>query len=299
MDVKQLHYFATIAEEGQITRAAKKLYMAQPPLSQQLKLLEQELGVSLFERQGRELKLTEAGQVLYNRSKEILYKVNDTVTEVTETGEGLRGVLSIGSVKTCFCYIPDRMKQFQNEYPNVSFKLIEGDSFRLAQYLNDRDIELAIVRKPLDMSEFSYQPLPNDNFVAVVSDEWGLSGQDTISMKEMEDLPLMLLHRAGVGELGLYELVLDHFEQHNIQPNVICECADAAMLLSLVKAGVGATLLPQSTLKAFPAYGLKVLELEDTMIQSESALIWLKDRHLSKHASRFIETFQQEPISNQ
>lgn len=298
MDLKQLHYFATIAEEGQITRAAKKLFMAQPPLSQQLKALEHELGVKLLERNGRELKLTEAGTVLYNRAKEILYHVDDTITEVTETGEGLRGVLAIGSVKTCFFYIPERMKMFRNEYKEVTFKLIEGDSFRLAQYLRNREIELAIVRLPLDLSEFSSVTLPTDNFVVVMSEHWESATGGKITMNEIANLPLMLLHRAGVGELGLYELVLDQFSERNLQPNVICECADAAMLLSLVKAGVGITLLPKSTLEAFPAHGLTVLEIEDNQIQSESAVIWLKDRHLSKSAKRFLETFQKEMITS-
>lgn len=294
MDLKQLHYFATIAEEGQITRAAKKLFMAQPPLSQQLKSLERELGVTLLERKGRELKLTEAGTVLYNRAKEILYQVDDTRLEVAETGEGLRGVLAIGAVKTCFFYVPERMKLFRHKYEDVTFKLVEGDSFRLAQYLRNREIELALVRLPLDMSEFNYLSLPKDNFVVIMAQEWQEDKTESISMKEIAKLPLMLLHRAGVGELGLYELVLEHFGKRAIEPNVVCECADAAMLLSLVKAGVGATLLPKSTLEAFPAHGLKVLEIEDNLIQSESALIWLKDRHLSKTAKRFMETFEQE-----
>lgn len=82
MDIRQLRYFYTIAQEGQITRAAKRLHMAQPPLSQQLKLLEQELGVQLLERNGRKLELTEAGHVLFKKTKEILTHFHETITEV-------------------------------------------------------------------------------------------------------------------------------------------------------------------------------------------------------------------------
>ena len=150
MDIKQLLYFSTIAQEGQITRAAKKLHMAQPPLSQQLKSLEQELGVLLMDRKGKKLELTEAGKVLYERAIELLQRVDDISLEVKEVGEGLKGELSIGSVKTGFSYIPERFRLFREQYPQVSFRLYEGDSFRLADHLRKREIELAIVRLPLD-----------------------------------------------------------------------------------------------------------------------------------------------------
>jgi len=91
MDFRQLRYFFVIAQEGQISRAAKKLHMAQPPLSQSLKSLETELGVRLFERNGRTMELTNAGKVLYNRAKELFYYLDETINEVRDTNEGLKG----------------------------------------------------------------------------------------------------------------------------------------------------------------------------------------------------------------
>ncbi|CEH30891.1 LysR family transcriptional regulator [Aneurinibacillus migulanus] len=289
MDIKQLRYFSTIAQEGQITRAAKKLHMAQPPLSHQLKSLEQELGVLLMERNGKNMELTEAGKVLYKRAKELLHRIDETVTEVKEVGDGLKGILSIGSVKTCFSYIPERLRFFREHYPMVTFRLHEGDSFRLAQYLKKRNIELAIVRLPLELNDFASLPLPADRFVVVIPEKW--DARKTIQIKEIADMPLMLLHR--VSGIGLYELVVDKCRKHGFEPNVVCQCPDASMLLSLVRAGAGATLLPRSTLLSFPSDGLKVMDIEDCMIESESAVIWLKDRYLSKNAVRFIETFNQ------
>ncbi|KON69465.1 LysR family transcriptional regulator [Peribacillus butanolivorans] len=289
MDVRQLRYFSTIAEERQITRAAKKLHMAQPPLSQQLKALEQELGVILLDRNGKTMELTEAGKVLYDRAKELLQRLDETRIEVKELGEGIKGVLSIGSVKSCFSYIPERIRSFRKQYPMVNFRLYEGDSYRLADHLRKRDIELAIVRLPLDpTTDFSSMPLPIDSFVAVTTDTQ--DERNSIPLKELADMPLMLLHR--VSGVGLYELVVNKCKNQGFEPNIVCECPDAAMLLSLVKAGVGVTLLPKSTLNSFPINGLKTLEIEDCTIESESAVIWLKDRFLSKSALRFIETFQ-------
>lgn len=289
MDFKQLRYFAAIASEGQITRAARKLHMAQPPLSQQLKQLEAELGVRLFERTGRRLELTQAGKILYKRAESLLKQLEEAQLEVKETGEGLRGKLSIGCVKTCFSYIPGRFKQFRDRYPNLTFELREGDSFRLAEALINKEIELAIVRLPLELKPFSYIPLPSEPFVPVIPASWSESRKKTIAIAELAAMPLMLLHR--IRGVGLYEVVLDGFKAHGLVPNVICEGPDAAMLLALVKAGVGATLLPRSALEALPVNGGKIIELQDAEITAESAVIWLKDRYLSKSALRFLETF--------
>ncbi|UZJ79357.1 LysR family transcriptional regulator [Fictibacillus sp. KU28468] len=288
MDLKQLRYFTAIAQEGQITRAAKRLNMSQPPLSQQLQLMEQELGVLLMERNGRNMELTEAGKVLYEKANKLLDQMDETITEVKEIGEGLKGELSIGSVKTCFSYIPERLRHFREHYPQVTFRLQEGDSFRLAQSLRKREIELAIVRLPLELNDFSSIELPTDNFVVVVPENSSM--ESTIPMKELAPMPLMLLHR--VSGVGLYELVINAWKSHGYEPTVVCQCPDAAMLLSLVKAGVGVALLPSSTLLAFPAKGLKVVELEDCKIESKSAVIWLKDRYLSRAAVRFLEMFE-------
>jgi DNA-binding transcriptional LysR family regulator len=287
VDVKQLRYFLAIAQEGQITRAAKKLHMAQPPLSQQLKLLEQELDVVLIDRSGKNFELTDAGRVLYKRAADFLSQMDEMVTEIKEVDEGLKGELKIGSVKTCFSYIPERLHYFREHYPMVTFRIHEGDSFRLAQDVRNRDIELAIVRHPLDLSDFSSFTLPKDKFVAVMPRAWERT--NSVTMKELANMPIMLLHR--ISGIGLYELVISQFRKQNLEANVVCKCPDAAMILSLVRAEVGATLLPKSTLFTFNTDGLSVAEVKDGVIESEASIIWLKDHYLSKNAARFIETF--------
>ncbi len=290
LDIKQLRYFYTIAEQGQVTRAAKKLHMAQPPLSQQLKHLEEELGVILFERNGRNMELTQAGEVLFNKAERILLELEEIETEVKETSEGLRGKLSIGVVKTCFSYLPERVRLFNKQYPNVKFSLREGDSYTIEQLINTREAEVGIVRLPIETKGFSKIALPKEQFVAVIpSHSPGFDSRKSIKMKELENMSLLLLHR--VSGVGQFEIVLQECRRHGFEPHVICECPDVSMLLSLVSSGVGATIIPKSSLTSFPFQNLHILEIEDSEIYAESAIIWLKDRYLSKPAKRFIETF--------
>lgn len=291
MNLKHLRYFYEIANEGQITKAAKKLHIAQPPLSQALKNLEATLEVTLFERNGRQMELTEAGKVLYEKAKTIFHKIDDTILEVKEVGKGIRGTLSIGCNKSCFSHIPKNIHKYRKQYPQMKFHLIEGDSYFLSRQLIEREIEIAFVRLPIDMHGFDFHELPEEKYVAIVHHQWLQDKTSTsISIHELAEIPLLLLHRLrGVGQ---FELIIDKFIENGLNPNVLCESPNVDMLLSLVNEGLGATIVPQSTLVELDHKNVSVLEINDANIISKSAIIWLKDRYLSKSAERFIGLFK-------
>lgn len=290
LNIKQLRYFYEIANEGQITRAAKKLHIAQPPLSQSLRALEESLDVKLFERQQRQMVLTEAGKVLYNKAELIFYNIDETKIEVKETNDGIRGILTVGCNKSCFSHIPKKIKLYQDKYPNVRFKLLEGDSYFLTKKLEEREIEVAVVRLPINKTKFNTQPLPIEQYVAVVSNNWiNEDHKDTITIEELANIPLVLLHR--IHGQGQYEIVLNQFTEAGLSPNIICESHNVDMVLGLISEGLGATIVPESTLLKNDQKNVKVLRLENIKIISESAVVWLKDRYLAKSTEKFIELF--------
>lgn len=290
MNIKQLRYFYEIANEGQITLAAKKLHISQPPLSQSLKALEDSLNVTLFERNGRKMELTEAGVILYEKAQEIFYKIDETIEEVQETGQGLRGTLAIGCNKSCYSHLPKKINIFQEEFPHIKFKILEGDSYYLGKQLTEKEIEIAIIRLPIDMSGFSYHLLPEEDYVVICPTKWVKDQEkESISIAELATIPLLLLHRLkGIGQ---FEIILDKFRAKQLTPKIVCESPNVDILLGLVDEGLGATILPKSTLLKNYNRDIKVLHMEDTPIVSQSAVIWLKDRYLSKSAKRFIELF--------
>lgn len=289
MNIKQLKYFYEIAKEGQITRAAKKLHIAQPPLSQSLKSLETKLGVLLFERNGREMVLTDAGEVLYRRSKFIFNNIDETIIEVQETGQGIQGTLSIGCNKSCFSHIPNKIRTYQERYPEVQFKLLEGDSYFLTKQLVEREIEVAIVRLPIDRENIEYYELPTEEYVAVVPNNLITEEKKEITLQELANIPLFLLHRLkGIGQ---FEIIMERFKQEGLNANIKCESPNVDMLLGLVSEGLGATIVPQSTLLKYNTNNVSVLRLANQHILSESAIIWAKDRYLSKSAQNFIKLF--------
>ncbi|MFF2878124.1 LysR family transcriptional regulator [Gottfriedia sp. NPDC057991] len=288
MDLKQLRYFVTIAEEEQLTRAAKRLHMAQPPLSRQLILLEEELGVTLMERHGRRMELTKSGKLLFKKAQSLLQQLDETVKEIKETGEGLRGELSIGTFISCMNYLPKKIRYFRENYPLVSFQLQEVNPLNLIENLENRNIEFALVRLPLKMDKFSKIKLPTEPFVLVIPAHWNmLTSKTTVHMQEIANIPLLSFSRGK--ELDYQEIIIDECRRFGFEPNFVFECPNAAILTSLLIAGIGASILPKSMVSFISNSHIKVIDILDITIQSDSAVIWLKDRQLSKSAERFIE----------
>jgi len=295
MDIRQLRYFLAIAKEEQITRAAKTLNMEQPPLSRQLKLMEQELGVTLFERNGKQLKLTQAGVLLQKKAENLIHQLNEAITEIQDIDQGLRGTLSIGSVFSCASLLPEKIKLFRERYPNVIFKILEGDHFTLGEYLENRKIELVITRLPFESNDapdkYNIIHLPSDPFVVVVPQEWRHS-QQSISMRDIASLPLLALKSDRTVRLN--EKIVNECRRFGFEPNIVCECSSVAIIIALVIAGIGATILPKSVMSSFPISQIKMLDIFDASFQSDVGIVWLKERHFSKSARAFIDTFQED-----
>ncbi|WP_433943249.1 LysR family transcriptional regulator [Paenibacillus sp. SN-8-1] len=299
MDLRQMRYFLAIAKEGQITKAAKQLNMEQPPLSRQLKLMELELGVTLFDRSGKTLRLTPSGELLRERSESLLLQFNETIKEVKEHNEGIQGSLSIGSVVSCISLLPRPIELFREEYPLVTFKIMEGDHFLLGDQLVKGMIELIVARLPFEANlneQFEVLPLPSDPYVAVVpSASFPIDGADTMNMRELANLPFLTLKTDQTTRM--HEQVLQECRRHGFEPNIICECSSVAIIIALVAAGIGATVLPESVMSAFPIPQIRTMQLSDAHFQSDVGLVWLKERYLTKSARRFIERFAMEALS--
>ncbi len=194
MDIRKLQYFLAVAKEGQITRAAKKLHMAQPPLSQQLKLLEAELGIQLLERsENHKLKLTAAGHMLRNRAEQILNMVDQTVTELKDMTGGFQGTLSVGITTTWdTIFLPDRIRDFRDNNPEINIQLLGGDS---AEMLSNGEVEIGVTMVPVDSEKYESISLPDEPIAAA----FGAFADcnipvNYIRLAELADKPL-IIHR--------------------------------------------------------------------------------------------------------
>ncbi|AJA46383.1 transcriptional regulator, LysR family protein [Clostridium pasteurianum DSM 525 = ATCC 6013] len=294
MDIRQIRYFLAVAEEGQITAAAKKLNISQPPLSQQLKALETELGVKLFIRNSRNIELTEAGIILRNKSEQIIELVNATEKELKDLNKGLEGTLNIGTVgSSAITVLPKKIYEFHQKYPNINFQMWDGSSTRIMELLNNGIIELGFVRTPFNTKVYNSLYIKNselknhthDIMVTVAKSElYGNIDKDKISIKELENKPL-IIHRR------FENVITEAFNKLGLSPNIICKNDDIISSLTWANAGIGIALVPRTSSTLMYNTNLEIKEITNPSMEAKSALIWMKNRYLSTAASHFIEYF--------
>ena len=168
MDIRQLQYFVRIADEGSITGAARSLHMSQPPLSMQMKLLEEELGVILLKRGSRKAELTEEGTYLYGQAKNILSMMDTAAQELSHFHGGQNGVLRLGTISSSGYILTEQiLKDFCREFPQIRFELNEGNTYELLEQLKNGIIECAILRTPFNSEGFECIYGPEEPLAAV------------------------------------------------------------------------------------------------------------------------------------
>jgi len=290
MDIRQLRYFIAIVEERKISAAAVRLHISQPPLSQHLKAMETELGAKLVERSGKYLQVTEAGKTLYKYALRMTQLLEEAKMEVKEVGNGVNGRLTIGVNTFSIMELPEILHDFQKLYPKVTYKIQQNESAHLCKLVEDRAIELAFIRLPLEIDHFSVHHLYEEPFYFIISAENKQPFTQGISLAEIQDMPLILPSTEG---LGVHYLILEAFSRFELNPNIVGECSDITLLLDLISSGFGASIVPETLLKRHPDYPIKAYKIAPDMELSGSiGLIWLKNHYLSKAAQNFVEMLQ-------
>lgn len=287
MDIKQLKYFLAIAEEGQITSAAKRLHIAQPPLSQQLKLLETELGVKLVERGSRSIKLTDAGELLKIKAQQIIELSDSAVDEITDFSKGLKGTLSIGMVSSSgISLLNDKISDFHKQHYGVKFSIHEGNTFVTLDKLHKGIIELGIVRTPFSSVKLGYKYMKLEPMIAVMTTEHLFNYNNShISIDELKGKPLILYRR-------FEQLISEVCYEHGFEPELLCKNDDARTTLMWAKKGLGIGLVPKSSIELIDSSNLFYKEIDEERLFTRLAVIWLKDKHISPLAAKFIESFE-------
>lgn len=285
VDIRQLKYFQAIAEEGQISKAARRLHMAQPPLSLQLKQLETELGVMLVERGSRQVKLTDAGRLLQERATQLIELMNVTTAQLQDLSSGSRGTLSIGAVASAgTTFLPDRIQKFHSQYPEVTFQFWEGNTARILELLQSGVVEIGIARSVFDPRLYQSHSLPPEPLVAAQrpNPAGGTPGTPPrISVADLADKPL-LIHRSNE------VMIADCCRQYGFEPKILCRGDDMRSLLVWADAGVGMAIVTQSAVGLVPSQHLIYHEIAEPALTIQKAIIWYRSHYLSSIAKNFL-----------
>lgn len=292
MNLRQLRYFLTIVEEGQITAAAKKLHIAQPPLSYQLRLLEEELGVRLLKRGPRRITLTPAGKLFKKRAEQILSLTNSTTRELHLYGSGNAGTISIGTISSSSSIIPDQsIVSFAKEYPNVQFDIHEGNSYEVIDMLEKGIIDVGVIRTPFKEQGLNIKYAKVEPIVAVFPKGRSEQKQEDVTLFELSKKPLIIYRRFS-------KLIHHVFEKEHLIPNIRCRNDDARTTLNWTKSGFGVGIVPLSALSINDRSQLTYKKILADELTSQMAVIWKEENAISPLVERFIELFSHSIISN-
>lgn len=303
MDIRQMEYFLTVCEEGQITKAARRLNMAQPPLSQQIQKLEEEAGTALLERNGHRIFPTEAGALLYERAKQVLALVRTTEKDLYNMGEGRQGTLRLGMVMSSSAFVLQScLPVFHSRYPQARLQLWEGDTNRVAGLVDQGIAEIGIIRTPFSFENYSYADDGSGNrspMLAVFQPQWIPDlGAGDLPFNLLKNKPL-IIHRRHE------QNVIEACTAHGFVPDLFCRCDDVRSMLTLAATGMGVCLIPQPRFHWKPESGVRTVRVEEPLLMTGTAVIWRKDVALSPVAENFIRIFcgpdvdKGEPPENQ
>ena len=297
MDFKQLLYFTTVVDEGTISAAARKLHMTQPPLSTQLRLLEDEVGCLLFERGPRSIRLTDAGRIMYDRAVLLLRMSSQLTDELDACTRGSHGTLRIGiisSVGSTLCC--DWFRGFHEKYPDVGFEVSEANTYQLLEKLQDGVLELAIVRSPFPAGDYISLPLKEERIYAAghrkffeIPDHLPIT-RTPLSISQLSRLPLILYRRWE-------PLFSDVFHAAGVELKPVCKNDDARTTAFWSDAGLGVGLLPEAVLPLLHNPETVCFPLEGTSFTTNIFLIRSKNAYLSAVGKSFIQ-YLAETVTN-
>ena len=263
MELRHLRYFVAVAEEGHVTRAAERLGIQQPPLSQQIQSLERELDAQLFRRKPRGVELTPAGRALYDEAKAILARTEEAVAATKRAARGEAGRIGIGftSSASFHPFVPRTIRAFRETHPLVALALEESGTSELVGALRSQAIDAAFVRSPFGESvDLTVRPLLDEPMVAALPSGHPLSTAN-------EPLPLaalageiFILYRRPVGP-GLHDAIIAACDRAGFSPQIGQEAPRMLSTLSLVAAGLGVTVVPAS-MSRLEAEGVAYLALD-------------------------------------
>src|SRR5712691_11526972 len=250
MELRHLRYFVVVAEEGHVTRAAARLGIQQPPLSQQIRALEAELQVQLLRRKPRGVELTQAGEALFAEAQAILRQVEHAVTAVRRTARGEAGRIGLGftSSASFHPFVPQAIREFRETHPLVGLTLEESGTGELVAALIDERLDAAFVRSLIGAAEgIATHSVLEEAMAAALPAGHALAsgaGARPLALAALA-AETFILYRRPLGP-GLYDAIIASCQRAGYSPNIGQEAPRMLATLSLVAAGLGVTLVPQS-----------------------------------------------------
>jgi len=291
MEFRQLQYVIQIAKEHNFSRAAEKLHIAQPSLSQQLSKLEQELGLLLFRRTTNSVELTQAGQVFVERAQQIVDTIEQLKQEMDDMAQMRRGRLVVGTLPITGSHVlPLVLPVFGEQYPQIEVVLVEETTAKLEQLTASGGTDISLLSLPLIDTSLSWTPYMEEEICLAVPQQHPLAARDNpVAIAELRDEPFIGLKRGQ----GFRQITVEYCQEAGFSPQIVFESSNIETVQSLVAGGMGIAFVPRMLTRAagsdFTPVYLPLLPRPTRTLVVASR----KGRYLSKAAEAFIATLNE------
>jgi LysR family hydrogen peroxide-inducible transcriptional activator len=286
MELHQLRYFVAVADEGNFSRAAAKVRVAQPSLSQQIRKLEAEMGQPLFDRLPRSVVLTEAGRCLLDYARQILASIGDARRCVDELKGKIAGDVAVGAIPTIAPYVlPQLVVTFQKHYPDVTLHIVEDVTAGITQRIETGELDVALASTCQNSPTLRVDRLASEPLLALVPEGHPLAKQTVVSFDDLKSQRFLLLHEMHCLSQQVHHLL----ESRRLLPEVALAGSQLSTIANMVAAGIGLSIVPQMMVKHHATPGCVSLPFAPPVPERELNVLYNPLRFQSKAAAAFRE----------
>lgn len=287
LNFNQLRVFCQTARYLSCTRAAEKLYITQPAVTAQIKLLEDSCNLKLFKKKGRRIFLTDEGKTLYDYAAKVFEYEKEIEDLIDDLKELKRGMLRLGTSKSYARYfMPFLITSFRDAYPHIKIHLDEGSSLDMIHSLLDFKNEVAVIAKVEDNPEICFIPFSREELVLILAPEHPLAKKRYITLAELAGEPLITTERGSATR----KLVIALFDDNGISPEILMETGNAEFIKQLVQRGDGVSfIVKEAAAVELQEKKLVTVPIKGQRIFLDVSIAYLKKQHLSPSAQAFLD----------
>jgi DNA-binding transcriptional LysR family regulator len=285
MDILHLTYFLEVARHKSFTKASQMLHVSQPSISKVIKTLENELGVTLLERSGREVELTDAGEAVFKRVQRVVVEFKNLTSELSDVIDLKRGEVTIGLPPMIGSrFFPKPIAQFRQAYPLIQLKLIEEGAKQIELAVQDGTLDLGVVALPSARDDFETFAFVNEPLRVVLYHDHPLAESASLSLAMLSNESFVLYRE----DFSLFDHILRQCQLNGFMPRIACQSSQWDFIVEMVGAKLGIALLPETICKELDPQRFVTIPMSNPIIPWNLAIIWKKDRYTSFAAREWL-----------
>jgi DNA-binding transcriptional LysR family regulator len=284
MDIKQLQYFIEVAKYNSFTRAAEQLFITQPTISKMIKNLEDELGLTLFNRSRKKLILTDAGKIIFEQAKLVDKAFHNIETEMDNLLELKKGHIRIG-LPPIFdpTLFPKLVGSFHEKYPAISFELMESGSKKIEEDVENHQLDIGVVVLPTNNKVFEYFSFMEEDFRLIIHPDHKLADLEEVNLSQLSEESFIIFNK----DFALHDRIISSCNQAGFNPHIISESSQWSFIEEMVACKLGVSLLPESICRHL-TQKVRTIKVVNPSISWNLAIIWNKDQYLSYAAKEWL-----------